>query len=155
MDPIEHRLSELGFALPESPTPRANYVPFRLIGNLLFISGQIPTAGGQDKFVGKVGRDLTVEDGQKAAQLCALNMLSQVRTALGGRFDRLVSCVRLGGFVNCHPDFGQQPQVINGASDLIVHALGDAGRHTRFAVGAISLPRNVAVEIDGMFEVNP
>jgi enamine deaminase RidA (YjgF/YER057c/UK114 family) len=155
MDSIEQRLSGLGFALPQSPTPRANYVPYRLVGNLLFIAGQIPTADGQDKFVGKVGDDLTVEQGQQAAQLCALNMLSQVRTALGGSFERLISCVKLGGFVNCRPDFGQQPQVINGASDLIVQALGDAGRHARFAVGAISLPRNVAVEIDGIFEVKP
>jgi enamine deaminase RidA (YjgF/YER057c/UK114 family) len=154
MDSIEQRLSGFGFTLPQSPTPRANYVPYRQVGNL-FIAGQIPTADGEDKFVGKVGDDLTVEQGQQAAQLCALNMLSQVRTALGGSFERLISCVRLGGFVNCLPDFGQQPQVINGASDLIVQALGDAGRHTRFAVGAISLPRNVAVEIDGIFEVTP
>ncbi|MBN3787318.1 RidA family protein [Burkholderia sp. Ac-20353] len=153
MDQIEQRLAELGLSLPVGPTPKANYVPFKQVGNLLFIAGQIPAADGEDKFSGKVGQDLTVEQGQAAARLCALNMLSQVRTALGGSFERLVGCVRLSGFVNSGPDFGQQPQVINGASDLIVQALGEAGRHTRFAVGANSLPRNVAVEIDGIFEV--
>lgn len=155
MKNLEHRLAEMGYTLPTSPVPKANYVPFQTVGNLLFIAGQIPTADGQDKFVGKVGRDLTVEEGQSAARLCALNMLSQLRTALGGSFERLVGCVRLGGFVNCDPEFGQQPQVINGASDLIVQALGESGRHTRFAVGANSLPRNVAVEIDGIFEIKP
>jgi enamine deaminase RidA (YjgF/YER057c/UK114 family) len=155
MEQIEARLAELGHTLPVSPIPKANYVPARLVGNLLFIAGQIPTADGEDKYVGKVGRDLPLEDGQAAARLCALNMLAQVRTALGGSFERLVGCVKLSGFVNCDPEFGQQPQVINGASDLIVQVLGEGGKHARFAVGANSLPRNVAVEIDGIFEIRP
>ncbi|WP_321812733.1 MULTISPECIES: RidA family protein [unclassified Burkholderia] len=153
VEQVEVRLAELGYTLPVSPTPKANYVPARRVGNLLFIAGQIPTADGEDKFVGKVGRDLPLEDGQAAARLCALNMLAQVRTALGGSFDSLVGCVKLGGFVNCEPEFGQQPQVINGASDLIVQVLGKSGKHARFAIGANSLPRNVAVEIDGIFEI--
>jgi enamine deaminase RidA (YjgF/YER057c/UK114 family) len=153
MEHIEGRLAELGYTLPDSPVPKANYVPARLVGNLLFIAGQIPTANGEDQYVGKVGRDLPLEEGQAAARLCALNMLSQVRTALGGSFERLVGCVKLSGFVNCEPEFGQQPQVINGASDLIVQVLGESGKHARFAVGANSLPRNVAVEIDGIFEI--
>ncbi|HKR47721.1 MAG TPA: RidA family protein [Paraburkholderia sp.] len=153
MEQVEARLAELGYTLPVSPIPKANYVPARLVGSLLFIAGQIPTADGEDKFVGKVGRDLPLEEGQAAARLCALNMLAQVRTALGGSFERLVSCVKLGGFVNCDPEFGQQPQVINGASDLIVQVLGESGKHARFAVGANSLPRDVAVEIDGIFEI--
>jgi enamine deaminase RidA (YjgF/YER057c/UK114 family) len=147
------RLAELGITLPQAVAPAANYVPARRSGNLVYIAGQVPTADGRDQVVGKLGRDVSVEDGQKAARLCAINILAQLRQALGGSLDSVVGCVRLGGFVNATPEFGDQPKVINGASDLMVAVFGDAGRHARAAVGCASLPRNVAVEVDAIFEV--
>jgi enamine deaminase RidA (YjgF/YER057c/UK114 family) len=113
----------------------------------------VPTAVGRDLVVGTLGRDVSVVDGQTAARLCANNILAQLRQALGGSLDNVVGCVRLGGFVNATPEFGDQPKVINGASDLMVAVFGDAGRHARAAVGCASLPRNVAVEVDAIFEV--
>jgi enamine deaminase RidA (YjgF/YER057c/UK114 family) len=147
------RLAELGITLPQAVAPAANYVPARRSGNLVYIAGPVPTADGRDQVVGKLGRDVSVEDGQKAARLCAINILAQLRQALGGSLDNVVGCVRLGGFVNATPEFGDQPKVINGASDLMVAVFGDAGRHARAAVGCASLPRNVAVEVDAIFEV--
>ena len=147
------RLAELGLTLPNAVAPAANYVPARRSGNMIYIAGQVPTADGKDQFVGKLGLDVSIEDGQKAARLCAINILAQLRQALGGSLDGVVGCVRLGGFVNATPDFGDQPKVINGASDLMVAVFGDAGRHARAAVGCASLPRNVAVEVDAIFEV--
>lgn len=147
------RLAELGLTLPNAVAPAANYVPARRSGNMIYIAGQVPSADGKDQFVGKLGLDVSIEDGQKAARLCAINILAQLRQALGGSLDRVVGCVRLGGFVNATPDFGDQPKVINGASDLMVAVFGDAGRHARAAVGCASLPRNVAVEVDAIFEV--
>jgi enamine deaminase RidA (YjgF/YER057c/UK114 family) len=147
------RLAELGITLPQAVAPAANYVPARRSGNLVYIAGQVPTADGRDQVVGKLGRDVSLEDGQKAARLCAINILAQLRQALGGSLDSVVGCVRLGGFVNATPEFGEQPKVINGASDLMVAVFGDAGRHARAAVGCASLPRNVAVEVDAIFEV--
>ena len=150
---IEARLAELKLELPEAPAPIANYVPSVVAGKLIFVSGQITRWKGENKFVGKLGRDLSIEEGQQAARLCALNLIAQVRTACGGDLDRLRRVVRLGGFVNCTPDFGKQPQVLNGASDLMVEVFGDAGRHARFAVGVADLPGNVSVEIEGVFEL--
>lgn len=150
---IEARLAELGIELPEAPTPAANYVPFVQTGKLVFIAGQVPFAGGELKYVGKIGRDFDVEEGAACARLCAINILAQLKAACGGDLDRVARCVKLGGFVNCPPDFTQQPQVVNGASDLIVEVFGDAGRHARFAVGAPSLPLGVAVEVDAIFEL--
>lgn len=150
---IAARLKELGITLPASPAPAANYVPFVQTGNLLFIAGQVPTRDGKDTHTGKLGGNLSIEDGQAAARQCAINILAQVNAALAGDLDRVVRCVRLTGFVNCTPDFGGQPQVVNGASDLMVEVFGDAGRHARAAVGSVSLPRNVAVEVDAIFEV--
>jgi enamine deaminase RidA (YjgF/YER057c/UK114 family) len=147
------RLAELGITLPQAVAPAANYVPARRSGTFVYIAGQVPTADGRDQYVGKLGRDVSVEDGQKAARLCAINILAQLRNALGGSLDDVVGCVRLGGFVNATPEFGDQPKVINGASDLMVAVFGDAGRHARAAVGCASLPRNVAVEVDAIFEV--
>ena len=147
------RLAELGITLPQAVAPAANYVPARRSGTLVYIAGQVPTADGRDQFVGKLGQDVSIEDGQKAARLCAINILAQLRSALGGSLDGVVGCVRLGGFVNATPDFGDHPKVINGASDLMVAVFGDAGRHARAAVGCVSLPRNVAVEVDAIFEV--
>ena len=150
---IDARLKMLAIELPDAPAPAANYVPFVLSGNLVFVSGQVPWVGGDRNFVGKVGVDFTLEEGQDAARTVALNIIAQVKAACDGDLDRVVRCVKLGGFVNCRDDFYQHPQVINGASDLMVDIFGDAGRHSRFAVGAPALPFNVAVEIDAVFEI--
>jgi enamine deaminase RidA (YjgF/YER057c/UK114 family) len=150
---IEARLAQLGIELPNAVAPAANYVTTRRSGSLIYIAGQVPTAGGKDQYVGKVGQDVSIEDAQKAARLCAINILAQLRMALGGSLDGVAGCVRLGGFVNATPEFGDHPKVINGASDLMVEVFGDAGRHARAAVGCNSLPRNVAVEVDAIFEL--
>lgn len=149
---IEARLNELGLELPDAPTPVANYVPALLAGNLLFVSGQIAKAGDGHIVTGSVGSDLTVEDGQKAARLCALNILAQAKAALGS-LDRIAQVVRLTGFVNAGAGFADHPKVINGASDLMVEVLGEKGRHTRAAVGASGLPGNTAVEVDAILLV--
>jgi enamine deaminase RidA (YjgF/YER057c/UK114 family) len=146
---IEARLKELGLDLPPAPNPVANYVPALQAGNLLFISGQIAKAADGTVITGAVGTDLTVEDGQKAAQLCALNILSQAKAALGS-LDRIQQVVRLTGYVNSGAGFSDHPKVVNGASDLMVQVLGDRGRHTRAAVGASGLPANTAVEVDAI-----
>ncbi len=144
-------LTDLGVTLPDAPAPAANYVPAVQTGNLVFVSGQISmNADGMIK--GRLGDDMSVEDGARAARQCAINLLAQVRAACGGDIDRLKRVVKLTGFVNCTPDFGDQPAIINGASDFLVEALGEAGRHSRSAVGAV-LPFGVAVEIEGIFEV--
>jgi enamine deaminase RidA (YjgF/YER057c/UK114 family) len=146
---VEARLASLGIVLPDAPSPVANYVPAFLAGNLLFISGQISKAADGSVTKGKLGADLTVEQGQAAARLCALNILSQAKAALGS-LDRIAQLVRLTGFVNAAPDFTDHPQVVNGASDLVVQVLGDAGKHTRAAVGVSSLPLGCAVEVDAI-----
>ena len=150
---VEKRLKELGIELPAVTAPVANYVPFVISGNLLFIAGQIPLKDGELQHVGKVGAGLGVEEGQKAARLCALNLLAQAKAARGGDLDRIRRCVKVTGYVNCAPDFTDIPTVINGASDLLVEVLGDAGRHARVAIGAGSLPRGVAAEVDAIFEI--
>jgi enamine deaminase RidA (YjgF/YER057c/UK114 family) len=146
---VEARLQSLGIVLPDAPNPVANYVPTLPAGNLLFVSGQISRAGDGSVTKGKLGADLTVAKGQAAARLCALNILAQARAALG-TLDRVQQLVRLTGFVNAAPDFTEHPQVVNGASDLMVEVLGDAGRHTRAAVGVSSLPLGCAVEVDAV-----
>ncbi|HYM31536.1 MAG TPA: RidA family protein [Candidatus Cybelea sp.] len=150
---IEARLKEKGIELPQAPAPAANYVPFTRSGNLVFIAGQIPFWNGEVKWIGRLGADLSVEQGQQAARLCALNVIAQVKAACGGDLDRVVRCLRLGGFVNSADDFTQQPLVVNGASDLVVDVFGDAGRHARAAVGVNTLPRGVAVEVEAVFEI--
>lgn len=149
---ISARLAEKGIELPEGNAPAANYIPFVQVGNLLFVSGQI-SVSADGLVTGKVGADLTVEEGADAAKLCALGLLSQVKAACDGDMDRLVRVVKLTGFVNSTPDFTDQPKVINGASDFLVDALGEAGRHSRSAVSAGALPLGVAVEIEGIFEI--
>ena len=149
----EARLAQLGIELPRAVPPAANYVPARRSGNIVYIAGQVPVADGKDQVVGKLGREVSIEDGQKAARICAINILAQLRAAMGGSLDNVVGCLRLGGFVNAVPEFGDHPKVINGASDLMVAVFGEAGRHARAAVGCGSLPRNVAVEVDAIFEV--
>lgn len=146
------RLDALGIRLPTPSKPSANYVPYRRSGNLIYIAGQVSDNGDQ-RFVGKLGEDLDVEAGRQAARLCAINILAQLNAALEGQMDKVVGCVRLGGFVNAAPTFSDHPKVINGASDLMVEVFGEAGRHARAAVGCASLPRQVAVEVDAIFEV--
>lgn len=153
MSNAEDNLAKLGIMLPSVVAPSANYVPARRVGNQIYISGQVPSEGGKDKYTGKVGSTYSVEEGQAAARLCAINILSQLKHALGGDLGKVVSVVRLGGFVNAEPEFGDHPKVLNGASDLMVSVFGEAGRHARAAVGCYSLPRNVPVEVDAIFEV--
>jgi enamine deaminase RidA (YjgF/YER057c/UK114 family) len=153
MGTIASRLEELGITLPTPAKPVANYVAYTVSGNLVFISGQVPYGPDGLEYQGKVGSDLTTEDGIAAARLCAINILAQLRAALDGDLERVVRCLKLGGFVNAVPDFADHPAVVNGASNLMVEVLGDRGRHARFAVGAGSLPLNVAVEVDAIFEV--
>jgi enamine deaminase RidA (YjgF/YER057c/UK114 family) len=150
---IDARLKELGLELPAPSTPGANYVPFVRSGVLVFVTGQLSQWNGERRFIGKLGRDWTVEDGRQAARLCALNLIAHVKTAAGGDLDRVRRCVRLAGYVNSTPDFLAQSQVMNGASDVFVDVFGDAGRHARMAVGVAVLPYDVAVEVEGVFEV--
>lgn len=149
---IEARLAELGLTLPDAPAPAANYVPFVRSGNLLFVSGQI-SQGPEGMIRGKLGTDLDVAQGAAAARSCALALLAQARAGCGGDLDRVKRVVKLTAFVNSAPDFTEQPEVVNGASDLLVEVMGDAGRHSRSAVSAGALPRGVAVEIEGIFEI--
>ena len=150
--PIDARLAELGLTLPESPAPAANYVPFVQTGNLLFVSGQVSmNADGLVK--GRLGQDMDTAAGAEAAKLCGLALLAQARKACDGDWSRLKRVIKLTGFVNSTPEFGDQPQVINGCSNLLVEVLGEAGRHSRSAVSAGALPFGVAVEIEAIFEL--
>ena len=149
---IETKLQELGLELPSAAAPAANYVPFHISGQQLFISGQLPLIAGGPEYKGKLGADVDVETAEQAAKACALNILAQAKAALGD-LDRIQQVLRLGGFVNCTPEFTDHPEVINGASNFLVEVLGDKGHHTRFAVGVASLPRGVAVEIDALFAI--
>jgi enamine deaminase RidA (YjgF/YER057c/UK114 family) len=151
MSLISQRLIDLGITLPEPSTPVAAYVPYVHYGHLVFISGQLPIDNGDVKFIGRVGSDIQMTAAQMAARLCALNILAQLHAACGGQLDRVERCIKLGGFVASAPDFFDQPQVMNGASELIEQIFGDAGKHARFAVGASNLPRNAAVEVDAIF----
>ncbi len=150
---IDKRLQELGIELPDAPNPVANYQPYVVSGNLVFMSGQVTIWNGEIKYQGKIGRDFSVEQGYEAARMCGLNLIAQVRAACDGDLDRVKQVVRLGAFVNCIDDFEQQPNVVNGASDLMAEVFGDAGRCTRTNVGVPSLPLGFAVEIDGIFEI--
>ena len=149
---IEEKLAELGVNLPDAPAPAANYVPFVQVGDTVYVSGQV-SADSEGFIVGKLGKDMSVEDGAAAAKTCAISLLAQVKAACGGDIERLVRVVKLTGFVNSTSDFGDQPKVVNGASDFLVEALGDKGKHSRSAVSAASLPFGVAVEIEGIFQV--
>jgi len=154
MSRIDDRLRELEIALPQPSAPGANYVPAVRSGNLLFLTGQLSQWNGERRFVGKLGREFDVAEGQQAARLCALNLIAHLRAALDGNLDRVVRCVRIAGYVNSTPDFTGQSQVVNGASDVFVAVFGDAGRHTRMAVGASALPYDVAVEVEAVFEIS-
>lgn len=147
------KLKDLSLELPKASAPAANYVPYVIHGQTLYVAGQIPFLNGEAMHQGRLGDNATLEDGVAAAQACGLNIIAQVGHALDGDWDRLERCIKLGGFVHCTPDFTDHPKVINGASDLMVAVLGDRGKHARFAVGATSLPFGVAVEIDGIFAI--
>lgn len=148
----ETRLTELGITLPAAPAPAANYVPFVVVGDLVYVSGQISN-GPDGLILGKLGENMDVAAGAEAAKACALGLVAQLKAACGGDLSRLVRVVKLGGFVNSTADFIDQPKVINGASDFLVELFGDAGRHARAAVSAPSLPLGVAVEIEGIFQI--
>jgi enamine deaminase RidA (YjgF/YER057c/UK114 family) len=150
---ITKRLTDMGITLPDAAAPAANYVPFVQVGSTLYVSGQI-SRDDAGLITGVVGDNLSVEEGAAAAKTCALYLLAQVKAACGGDLDRLVRVVKLTGFVNSTKKFADQPKVINGCSDFLVEALGDAGRHARSAVSAGALPLGVAVEIEGIFEIS-
>ena len=151
---VEQRLLKIGVTIPDAPSPAANYLPFTRAGNLVFVSGQVPFVDGKLEITGTVGENASVEDAQGQAKVCAINLLAQLKVACGGDLDRVVQVVKLGAFVASANDFFNQPVVVNAASDLMVEAFGEAGRHARFAVGTNALPLNCLVEIDGVFEIS-
>lgn len=153
MGHIEERLQELNIVLPHVSSPAANYVPYQKTGNIVIISGQLPMKDGKPQFVGKVGKEFTVEQGQQCAALCLYNVLAHLRNACGGTLDNVRQCLRLGVFVNAPEDFTEHPKVANGASDLMVGIFGPSGHHARAAVGVSGLPFGVAVEVEAMFEI--
>ncbi len=149
----ELRLAELGITLPSPMAPIANYVPYVVTGDLVVVSGQVPAIDGRIAITGKVGAGLSIDRGKQAARLCLINVLAHLKAACGGDLDRVRRVVRLGGFIACPPEFTQQAQVMNGASDLAVAVFGEAGRHARTTVGVPVLPADAAVEVEGMFEI--
>lgn len=151
---VDARLAELGLTIPDAPAPAANYVPYTVTGNLVFVSGQVPFVDGKLTATGRIGDNASPEDGYEQARICAINLIAQVKAACGGDLDRVTRVVKLGGFVASADDFNGQPGVINGASDLMVEVFGDAGRHARFAVGTNALPLGCLVEVDGVFEID-
>ena len=152
---VEARLVERGITLPEPLNPSANYVPYVISGNQVYVAGQVSRIAGGETYVGRLGDGLEMERAYAAARACGLNLVAQVKAACAGDLDRVVRVVKLLVFVNAVPDFAQQPQVANGVSDLMVEVFGDAGRHARSAIGAGSLPLGVAVEAEGIFEIAP
>lgn len=150
---FEDRLAALGLELPDVPVPIARFKPMRIVGDLIFLAGQICEWNGEVTHQGKLGVDHDLAAGQAAARICALNLIAALRHAAGGGLDRVEHAVRLGGFVNCAPDFDGVPFVINGASDLMIELFGEAGEHCRTAIGVASLPRLAAVEVDAVFKL--
>jgi enamine deaminase RidA (YjgF/YER057c/UK114 family) len=151
---FENKINELKIKLPEAKAPVGSYVATKVIGKMLFISGQISIAENGELIKGKVGKELNTDDGYQAAKRCGLSIVSQVKNACGGDLSKVKSCIKLTGFVNSTNDFVEQPKVINGASDLVSSIFGDAGMHTRAAVSTNSLPLGVSVEVDAIFELN-
>ena len=150
---FEENIKKLDLIIPEMPTPMANYVPFKVADNTVYVSGQGPVVDGKIVYSGKVGKEISEEEGIKAAELCCINIVSALKTSLNGDWDRLDTFLKLGAFVNCDENFTDQPKIINGASDFLVSIFGDKGRHARFAVGSNSLPFNISVEIDAIIKI--
>ena len=150
---FEENIKNLGLNIPELPKALANYVPFKIVGNTMYISGQAPVRNGEMIYKGKVGSDITIEEGIEAAKLCVINIIAAVKTGLGGDWSKLDCFVKLTGFVNCQDSFTDQPKIINGASDMLVEIFGDQGRHTRVAVGSNALPLGISVEIDAIIQL--
>ena len=150
---FEENIKNLGLNIPELPKALANYVPFKIVGKTMYISGQAPVRNGEMIYKGKVGSDITIEDGIEAAKLCVINIIAAVKTGLEGDWNKLDSFVKLTGFVNCQDSFTDQPKIINGASNMLVEIFGDQGRHTRVAVGSNALPLGISVEIDAIIQL--
>ena len=153
MHTFEENIKKLELVIPEPAVAVANYVPYKIMNNTMYISGQAPIQNGEILYKGKVGYDVSLEDGIKAAELCCINIVAALKKEIDGDWNKLDSFLKLGGFVNCNSDFIDQPKVINGASDLLVSIFGEQGRHTRFAVGSNSLPLGIAVEIDAIIQL--
>lgn len=153
MHVFEKNIKELGITIPDLPVALANYVPYRIVDGIMYISGQAPIKDGRMQYTGKVGANISIEDGIRAAELCCINIIAALKQGTNGNWDQLDSFVKLGGFVNSSDDFTDHPKIINGASDLLVKIFGDQGRHARFAVGSNSLPMNISVEIDAIIKI--
>tara|TARA_B100001123_G_C14933903_1_gene876885 strand:+ start:117 stop:575 length:459 start_codon:yes stop_codon:yes gene_type:complete len=150
---FEKNIKDLDLIIPDMALPIANYVPYKLVGNVLYISGQAPIKNGSIVYKGKVGKDITEDEGIKAAELCCINIIAAVKLSLNGDWDKLDFFVKLGGFVNCNDNFFNHPNIINGASNLLVKIFGDKGKHSRFAVGSNSLPMDISVEIEAVVKI--
>ena len=150
---FEKNIKELDLEIPDIAIPVANYVPFKIINNILYVSGQTPSKEGKFIYLGKVGADISEQEGIKAAELCCINIIATLKSAINSDWEHLDQFVKLGGFVNCNPDFTNHPQIINGASDLLIKIFGEYGKHSRFAVGSNSLPMNCSVEIDAIIKI--
>ena len=150
---FDENIKNLGLNIPDLPKALANYVPYKIIGKTIYISGQAPVKNGELIYKGKVGSDISIEEGVEAAKLCVINIIAALKTGLDGDWDKLDSFVKLTGFVNCQDNFTDQPKIINGASDMLVEIFGDQGRHARVAVGSNALPLGIAVEIDAIVQL--
>ena len=150
---FDKNIKNLGLNIPDLPKALANYVPYKIIGKTIYISGQAPVQNGELIYKGKVGSDISIEEGIEAAKLCVINIIAALKTGLEGDWDKLDSFVKLTGFVNCQDNFTDQPKIINGASDMLVEIFGDQGRHARVAVGSNALPLGIAVEIDAIVQL--
>ena len=153
MHSFEENIMQLGINIPDMPAPLANYVPYKVSDNVVYVSGQGPVLNGNLMYKGKVNEDISIEDGIKAAELCCINIIATLKKSISGDWNKLDSFLKLGGFVNCKDNFYDQPKVINGASDLLVKIFGDQGKHARFAVGSNALPMNISVEIDAIIKI--
>ena len=147
---FEENIKQLGIEIPDMPAALANYVPFKVSDSIVYVSGQAPVKNGELIYKGKVGKDISIDEGIKAAELCCVNIIAALKKSINGDWNRLETFLKLGGFVNCNNDFYDQPKIINGASDLLVNIFGEQGKHARFAVGSNSLPMNISVEIDAI-----
>ena len=150
---FEENIKKLDLKIPDLPSPLANYVPYKVSDNTVYVSGQGPVINGKIIYSGKVGNEISQEEGVKAAELCCINIIAALKSSINGDWNRLDSFLKLGGFVNCDNNFTDQPKIINGASDLLVNIFGDKGRHSRFAVGSNALPLNISVEIDAIIKI--